>query len=95
MFVYHSQTYNIMYHVYILQSEPNGKFYIGSTGNLAERLKRHNGGRSKATKFGIPWKLVYTENFESRSEAIKREMEIKSWKSHLKVEKLIIARQSS
>ena len=95
MLVYHSQTYNIMYLVYILQSEPNGKFYIGSTGNLAERLKRHNGGRSKATKFGIPWKLVYTENFESRSEAIKREMEIKSWKSHLKAEKLIIAKQSS
>ena len=78
-----------MYHVYILQSELTQKFYIGSTGNIADRMERHNNGRSKATKTGISWKLVYTEEFTTRSEAIGREMEIKSWKSHTRIMALI------
>ena len=78
-----------MYHVYILQSELTQKFYIGSTGNITDRMERHNNGRSKATKTGIPWKLVYSEEFTTRSEAIGREMEIKSWKSHTRIMALI------
>ena len=38
------------YYVYILQSEKDGTYYIGSTQDLDERLKRHNEGRSKYTK---------------------------------------------
>ena len=41
-----------MFHVYILLSEKTGKFYIGSTGNLEDRLSRHTTGRSKATFSG-------------------------------------------
>ena len=78
-----------MFYIYILQSETTTKFYIGSTSNIEDRLIRHNGGRSKATKTGIPWKLVYTEEFETRSEAIRRELEIKSWKSHNRVAQLV------
>ena len=80
-----------MFHLYILLSETTNKFYIGSTGNLEDRLIRHNSGRSKATKSGIPWKLLYSEEFETRSEAIKRELEIKSWKSHDRVAQLVSA----
>ena len=79
----------MMFHLYILLSEKTNKFYIGSTGNMEDRLIRHNSGRSKATKAGIPWKLMYTEEFETRNEAIKREMELKSWKSHNRVAQLI------
>ena len=78
-----------MFHLYILLSEKTNKFYIGSTGNLEDRFTRHNGGRSNATKFGIPWKLIYSEEFETRSEAIKRELEVKSWKSHERVAQLV------
>ena len=78
-----------MFHLYILLSEKTNKFYIGSTGNLEDRLTRHNSARSKATTTGIPWKLIYTEEFETRSEAIKREMELKSWKSHERVVQLV------
>ena len=78
-----------MFHVYILLSESTHKFYIGSTGNLSDRLLRHNSGRSKATKVGIPWQLVYSEEFPTRSEAIRREIELKSWKSHTRIEALI------
>ena len=77
-----------MFHVYILLSEKTHKYYIGATGNLPDRLLRHNNGRSKATKTGIPWKLVYSEIFQTRSEAMIRENEIKSWKSHNRIKQL-------
>ena len=44
---------------YILYSPSSDKYYIGSSGDLNGRLQRHNQGRSKATKYGIHWKLVY------------------------------------
>jgi len=80
-----------MFYVYILLSQKKAHFYIGSTGNLNDRLSRHNGGRSKATKAGIPWDLVLSEEFETRSKAIQRELELKSWKSHTRIAELISA----
>ncbi len=59
-----------MFYVYILLSEKTGKFYIGSTGDLEDRLFRHNSGWSKSTKSGRPWQLVYSETFSTRSEAM-------------------------
>ncbi|MFZ4456243.1 MAG: GIY-YIG nuclease family protein [Bacteroidales bacterium] len=63
-----------MYSTYILYSEKTNRFYIGSTGNLEERLSRHNRGRSIYTRTGIPRKLVYQEQFETKSEAYHREL---------------------
>jgi len=65
------------------------KFYIGSTGDIEDRLRRHNGGRSKATRSGKPWKLMYTESFETRGEAVAREKQLKRWKSRVRLEELI------
>jgi putative endonuclease len=78
-----------MYHLYILLSKKTGNYYIGTTGNIDDRIIRHNSGRSKSTTSGIPWLLVYSEEFESRSEAIHREIEIKGWKSHQRITNLI------
>ncbi|MDD2796967.1 MAG: GIY-YIG nuclease family protein [Bacteroidales bacterium] len=78
-----------MFFTYILYSEKTLRFYIGSTGNIDDRIKRHNQGRSTYTKTGIPWKLVYTEPFKTKAEAYQREMELKSWKSHERILKLI------
>jgi len=78
-----------MYKMYILQSLVNLRYYIGSTENFDERLKRHNGGRVKSTKSGKPWKLVYSEKFPTKSEAYKREMEVKSYKGGIKFKKLL------
>jgi putative endonuclease len=77
------------YHLYILLSIKTGKYYIGSTGNLKDRLLCHNSGRSIATKSGIPWRFVYSVEFFTRSEAIKRELELKSWKSHERITSFI------
>lgn len=46
------------HYVYILQSESVGKYYCGETQNIEDRIERHNSGRSKSTKSGIPWKLI-------------------------------------
>ena len=79
-----------MFTMYILQSERDGKYYIGSTDDLSKRLTRHNNGYSRYTKNRGPFKLVYREEFASRSEAKKREYYLKSLKSKSAIEKLIL-----
>ena len=54
-------------------------------------LERHNQGRSKATKGKGPWQVVYSEELESRAEAVKCEAEIKGRKSKSYIEKLVRA----
>jgi putative endonuclease len=75
--------------VYILQSEQTGGFYIGSTENLEERLRRHNQGRSVFTKPYRPWQLVYSEAVADRSAARKRERQLKALKSSHALMRLI------
>ncbi len=67
--------------VYILQSIESGRFYVGQTVDLDGRLDEHNQGRSKSTRAHRPWRIVHTEQFRTRSAAIRRESQIKSWKS--------------
>jgi putative endonuclease len=74
------------YFVYILQSEKDGSYYIGHTADLKERIQRHNQGRSSYTKTKAPWRLIYQEEFHSRSEASKREREIKEKKNRIYIE---------
>jgi len=68
-----------MYFVYIIECE-DGSFYTGSSPNPKERLKRHKEGTGgKYTRSHRPIRLVYTEKFSTRSEALKREAQIKDW----------------
>jgi putative endonuclease len=78
-----------VFYTYIIQSEPTGRYYIGSTQDIEERLKRHNEGRGKYTKNKGPWKLRYTEKFADLSSARKRENFIKRQKSKKYIETLI------
>jgi len=77
------------YFVYILESQSDGRYYVGSTADIGARLQSHNQGRSKYTKSGVPWKVVYTEQFSTRSEAVKREQQIKRRKSRDYIEGLV------
>ncbi|MBM3245412.1 MAG: GIY-YIG nuclease family protein [Candidatus Omnitrophica bacterium] len=77
------------YKVYILKSLKNGHYYIGQTENLAKRLKEHNSGKSKSTKSGIPWALAHKEIYETRSESIRRERQLKKIKKRYIIERLI------
>ena len=66
-----------MFHLYILHSQSLDKFYVGYTSNLLERVERHNRGGNKYTSNGQPWKLVYSEQFETKELAYARERQIK------------------
>jgi len=77
------------YFVYILQSERDGSYYVGHTSNLEDRLKRHNERRSLYTRAKVPWKLIYHEIVDSKSEAMNREKEIKAKKGREYIEHLV------
>ena len=78
-----------MYKVYILHSEKNKKYYIGHTNNICDRIKRHNNGLVKSTRCGFPWKIIYTENFDNKNDAYKREFKIKLYRGGEAFKKLI------
>jgi len=52
--------------------------YVGSAASIEDRLRRHNSGSSKSTRHGVPWMLIHSESFCSRSEAVRREMYYKT-----------------
>lgn len=59
----------------------DGSLYTGITTDIDRRVKEHNGGKlgSKYVRTRLPAKLVYSEGLKSQQEAMKRELEIKSW----------------
>jgi len=69
-----------VFYLYILQSKTNGRFYIGQTQDVPERLAYHNANYSKSLKNRGPWRLVYTGQYNARGEAVLRERLLKSWK---------------
>ncbi|MBU1326969.1 GIY-YIG nuclease family protein [Patescibacteria group bacterium] len=77
-----------MHCVYILKSI-GGKYYIGSTCDVDKRICKHNNGSVRSTKAYRPWRLVYTEQYGTKIETLKREKEIKSWKKRIAIDKLI------
>ena len=87
-----------MYYVYILKSLKDNKHYIGSTSDINRRLKEHNRGKVKSTRYRIPFKLIYLEKFKDKPTANKREYYLKSPKGFLEKKRIlknIIARWSN
>jgi putative endonuclease len=78
-----------MYFVYIIKSLIVLRYYIGSTENVDRRLSDHNSGKVKSTKAYKPWEIVYLERFDIKSYALKREKQIKSYKSGNAFKKLL------
>ena len=70
-----------MFYVYLIESEKDGRYYIGYTSNLHERISYHNSDRSKYTKNKGPWKLIGYTTFKTRSEAMKEEKRLKGMKN--------------
>lgn len=76
-----------MYIVYILKCSDDS-LYTWITTDIVRRLRQHNGEIvwwAKYTKIRQPVKVVYSENCENRSEASKRECEIKKMKREEKL----------
>jgi putative endonuclease len=67
-----------MFYVYVLWSEKICKRYVGCAENIDKRLLQHNTGKNRFTKGGIPWFLIYTEEYSTLSLTRKRELFLKS-----------------
>jgi len=75
-----------------LFSQSLDKYYVGSTSlELNQRLRRHLSDHKGFTAKAKDWVIVYSEAFEDVSEARKRELQIKKWKSRTLIERLINA----
>ncbi len=80
---------------YILFSQRLDRYYVGSTsGKVEERLRRHLTARSGFTSKARDWEVVFQEEFSLKSDAMKRERQIKSWKSRKMIDKLIASSSS-
>ena len=66
------------YYVYVIKSLVNEKHYVGFTEDVSKRLKKHNGRKVRSTKSNAPYKLLYVEECDSRINARKREVFLKS-----------------
>jgi len=67
-----------MFFVYILKSQKDNKYYYGSCQNIKARLDYHNAGKVRSTKGRRPLILHYQQAFETRSEAVRKELFFKS-----------------
>lgn len=77
-----------MWYVYILLCSGNS-LYTGSTNDVAKRFLSHKSGKGGAyTRSHKPLRIVHTEKFKTKSEALRREIEIKSWSRTKKIDAL-------
>ena len=79
-----------MAHVYIIKSN-EGYIYVGSTTDLSKRLYQHMNKLAGWTKRGTGWKLLYTEEYATNSEARKREKWFKTGKGRDFIKQNILA----
>ncbi len=77
-----------MYYAYLLRCA-DSSYYAGYTNDPKKRTAAHNSGKgAKYTRSRLPVSLVYTEAFEDKSEALRREATLKKL-SHKQKEALI------
>ena len=68
----------MFFYVYVLESQKNKSWYIGSTRNLVRRVKEHNLGLNRSTKAYVPWRLIYYEASLNEQDAKRREYYLKT-----------------
>jgi putative endonuclease len=77
-----------MWFTYVLICEDDS-LYTGSTNDLEKRFLNHKNGKGgKYTRSHKPLRIIHCEEFETKSEALKREIEIKSWTRARKIQAL-------
>ena len=83
-----------MYYVYVLQSQVTGRHYTGSTSDVPNRVWHHNSGATPSTRHGIPWLVIYTETYQTKSEAQRRERWLKTGRGRDEL-KTLLAKDAS
>ncbi len=69
-----------MFYTYVLKSQKDGKYYIGSTSDIEKRLQFHNEGFNVSTKNRRPLDLVFKKEFKDKKEAMQFEFLLKRQK---------------
>lgn len=77
------------YSIYIIKRENNNEYYVGIAEDIEKRLKQHNGGNVAVTKYKRPYRLVFSQKFDSKALALKAERKIKKWKRKDFIEKIV------
>jgi len=67
-----------MWHIYVIKSRKDGRWYTGIAGDLWKRLSTHNSGKVPSTKDRVPLDLVYYEACKNQADAVAREKYLKS-----------------
>jgi putative endonuclease len=75
--------------VYILYSVSLDVYYIGSSGDPEIRLRKHLANHKGFTARAKDWIICYSESFTSKTDALRREKQLKSWKNKHKISELI------
>lgn len=84
-----------MWFVYILQCV-DGSLYTGYSNDLRQRLKDHQNGKGgHYTRSHKPSKIIYKEKFVTKTQALKREYEIKKWSREKKMKILNLRNKMS
>lgn len=78
-----------MWFVYIIESIPTGRRYIGYTADWKKRLDYHNNGANSSTQPYRPYKLAYLEELSTKHDALVRERQLKSYKGGDSLKKLL------
>ena len=83
-----------MFYVYAIYNKERNKIYIGQTADIEKRLKRHNSElKSKLSSFTSKnagdWELIYSEEVDTRENAMKREKQLKTSKGRLFIKSLL------
>jgi putative endonuclease len=78
-----------MYFTYILYSASRNKYYVGACEDISNRLIKHNTNHSGFTGKTGDWIIKWIEQHTLKAEALRREKQIKGWKSRKMIEKLI------
>ena len=77
------------YFVYIAHSLKTGIYYTGYTSDVIARLQCHNSGKTKSLRRHRPLEIIRVEEYNTKIEARRREIQIKSFKSGEAFKKLI------
>ena len=78
-----------MYFIYVLKSLKDNRTYVGYTNNVEERLKKHNSGQVKSTKYRQPLELLFSEEFKTSQEARKKELYWKNGRGRRKLKTIL------
>jgi len=83
-----------MYYVYLIQCEDES-IYTGITNDLERRFKEHKNkiGGHYTSSHKVE-KIIYTESFKTKSEALRREIQIKGWKRNKKLALVNISKKA-